>query len=119
MQKNLLKFLKGLKVDVLVDVRRFPRSKNSPYAMENLRAELSRNGIRYESLAESLGGFRRGGYEKYMETSEYKGGIRKLREISKGNNIAIMCLEPKSKHCHRKSIMQTLADLGAEVIPLE
>jgi len=117
--KPFVELLKGLKVDVLVDVRRFPRSKNRQFAMENLRAELLRHGIGYESPAESLGGFRRGGYERYMETFEYRDGIRKLREMSKSNIVAIMCLEPKSEHCHRRFIMQTLADLGAEVIPIE
>jgi len=117
--KDFVELLKGLKVDVLVDVRWFPRSKNPQFAMENLRAELSRHGIRYESLAESLGGFRRGGYEKYMETSEYEDGIRKLLQMSESCNAALMCLEPKSKHCHRRFIMQTLVDLGAEVIPIE
>lgn len=67
----------------------------------------------------SLGGFRRGGYEKYMETTEYKDGIKRLLEICKDENVAIMCLEPKSKYCHRRFIIQTITKMGVEVILME
>jgi len=117
--QGFIGLLKSLKVNVLVDVRRFPRSKNLQFAMENLKTELPKHGIKYECLGEALGGFRREGYQKYMETEEYKSGIRKLLEISERNTVAIMCVEPKSNYCHRRFIMQTIAKLGAEVIPIE
>jgi len=81
--------------------------------------ELPKRSIRYEFLGRSLGGFRRGGYKKYMETAEYKDGIKKLLEICEENSVAIMCLEPKSKYCHRGFIVQTLFKTGVEVILVE
>jgi len=111
--------LKGLKVGVLVDVRRFPQSRNPQFTIENLKMELPKRSIRYEFLGGSLGGYRRGGYEKYMETAEYKDGIKKLLEMCEEKSVAIMCLEPKSKYCHRRFIIQTLFKTGVEVILVE
>jgi len=111
--------LKSLKVDVVVDARRFPTSKNLHFTGENLKNELPKHGIRYEYLGHSLGGFRKGGYQKYTETVEYKNGIGRLVEISRANSVAIMCVEPKSRHCHRRFIVQSLAALGIETIHME
>jgi len=117
--QGFVELLKGLKVDVLVDVRRFPTSKNLHFTGENLKNELPKHRIKYEYLGESLGGFRKGGYQKYTETVEYKNGIGRLLEISKDNNVAVMCVEPKSRCCHRRFIIQTLAALGIEAIHIE
>ena len=111
--------LKTLKIAVLVDVRRFPKSKNPEFTKENLEIELPKSGIKYECMSETLGGFRRGGYQKHMETEEYKGGIKRLLELAKESNIAIMCVEPNYKYCHRRFIMQTLLEMGVNVVPVE
>ena len=116
---SFIRLLKDLEVDVLVDVRRFPRSRNPEFTAENLGCELPKNGMRYEFLGEALGGFRRGGYETYAETAEYKEAIRRLLQMAEKDTVAIMCLEHKSKHCHRRFIMQTLSELGVEVVPVE
>ncbi len=106
-------------MDVLVDIRRFPKSKNPQFTRENLAWELSRNGIRYKYMGDILGGYRRGGYERYMETEEYRRGIEMLlREAEKGR-VAIMCLEKKSKFCHRRFIIRSLSEIGVEVVQIE
>ena len=117
--QDFVKHLKTFEIGVLVDVRRFPTSKNPEFKRENLEIELPRLGIRYVCMSETLGGFRKGGYKKYTETEEYKAGIKQLLEMAKETNIAIMCVEPKSKHCHRRFITQTLSDMGISVIVLE
>ncbi len=116
---DFVELLKGLKVGLLIDLRRFPRSKNPQFSMEHLESELPKHGIRYEFLDGSLGGFRRVGSKNYMETTEYKDGIKKLLEICKDENVAIICLEPKSKYCHSRFIIQTLTKMGVEVILVE
>ncbi len=117
--RSFIECLKTLGIKALVDVRRFPISKNLSFKMEDLRKKLEKNGIRYICLSNSLGGFRKGGYKKHMETKEYKEGIRKLIEASNEGPVAMMCLESKSKYCHRRFITQTLSDLGVEVTLLE
>ena len=117
--QEFVRRLKSLEIGVLVDVRRFPKSKNPDFTRENLEIELPKSGIRYECMSETLGGFRRGGYQKHMETEDYKSGIKRLLEMAKESNIAIMCVEPNHKYCHRRFIMQTLSDMGVNVVPVE
>jgi len=63
--QEFVEFLKDLGIGILVDVRRFPRSKNPCSNRENLKAELNKHRIRYVFMGETLGGYRRGGYDKY------------------------------------------------------
>lgn len=117
--QEFIKYLKMLEIDVLVDVRRFPKSKNPEFIKENLEIVLPKLGIRYECMSETLGGFRRGGYQKYTETEEYKSGIRRLLEMAKERNVAIMCIERSYKYCHRRYIIETLSHSGVNVVPVE
>jgi len=117
--QGFIEHLKRLGVNMLVDVRRFPRSKKPEFNGENLKVELPKHSVRYEYMGDTLGGFRRGGYQKYMETDEYEDGIRRLLKASKTGTVAIMCVERKSRYCHRRFIMQTLAERGVKVIPVE
>jgi len=117
--EDFIDALKGLGVGILIDVRRFPTSKNPDFMGENLKTELPKHGIRYVYMGDLLGGYRRGGYRRYMETEEYMKGIRRLLELAKIDNIAIMCLERKSKYCHRRFIIETLSKMGIETIEIE
>ncbi len=117
--REFIDYLKALEVGVLVDVRRFPASKNPEFMGKNLEVELPKWGIKYEFMGETLGGFRRGGYRRHMDTDSYKDGIKQLLEMSKESSVAIMCVERSFKHCHRRFIMQTLSGVGANVIAAE
>lgn len=117
--QGFVEILKGLKVDVLVDVRRFPTSKNVYFTGENLKNELPLHGMKYEYLGHLLGGFRKGGYQKYTETAQYRNGIERLIEISGAHTVAIMCVEQKSRYCHRRFIVQSLTALGIEAVHIE
>src|ERR671925_256074 len=69
-------------VTQLVDVRHFPRSRRNPqFNQEALSAELPKRGIVYEWMGETLGGFRSGGYESYMETPQFAEGIERLKTL--------------------------------------
>jgi len=103
-------------VDLVVDVRRFPRSKDESYLRENLERELPRRGIKYVYLGDLLGGFRRGGYEKYMESEDYMRGITRLLELAEVHRLAIMCVERNVRGCHRRHISRTLEEAGVEVV---
>jgi len=117
--QDFIEHLKTYEIGVLVDVRRFPTSKNPEFKRKHLEVELPKLGIRYVCMSETLGGFRKGGYKKYTETEEYKAGIKQLLEMAEETNIAITCVEPKSKYCHRRYIAQTLSEIGTSVILLE
>jgi uncharacterized protein (DUF488 family) len=116
--QDFIQFLKGHDIEVLVDVRRFPTSKNPEFIRENLQSKLQRNGVKYECMSETLGGFRKGGYEKYVETETFLKGIRRLLELAENGNVAIMCLERSSKYCHRKFIDAALDKKGINVVDI-
>jgi uncharacterized protein (DUF488 family) len=105
-------------VAFLVDVRRFPRSKVLEYNKESLEAKLPQFGISYIFMGDTLGGFRQGGYLKYMDSESYQSGISKLLELGERGNLALMCKERSEAGCHRRYIGETLANKSIKTIPL-
>jgi uncharacterized protein (DUF488 family) len=116
--KEFLDILKNLNIEILVDIRHFPSSKKFPwFTKENLERELSKKGVKYIWL-EELGGYRKGGYEKYTKSEEYLKGIKKLIGFvvgKPGKNIGIMCAEIKWWKCHRRFVADTLVEMGFDV----
>lgn len=112
---DFISLLKKHNVDIVIDVRRFPKSKYPEYMKENLELELPKLGIRYAFMGDTLGGFRRG-YKKYMKTEAYMKGIKNLLDLTKQGKVAIMCLERSPKGCHRRYISQTLKELDVKVV---
>jgi len=115
---RFVELLKRHGIDLVVDVRRFPKSKDEHYLRENLERELPKHGISYVYLGDLLGGFRRGGYEKYMESEDYMRGISRLLELAEEHKVVIMCVERNVRGCHRRYISRTLEEAGVEVIHL-
>jgi uncharacterized protein (DUF488 family) len=105
-------------ISLVVDIRRFPRSKMPEYNKESLEAKLPQFGISYIWMGETLGGLRRGGYPKYMESDDYQAGITKLLELAEQGNIVLMCKERTDAACHRRYIVETLTNNGIKTIPL-
>jgi uncharacterized protein (DUF488 family) len=105
-------------ISLVVDVRRFPGSKMPEYNKESIEAKLPQFGISYIWMGETLGGLRRGGYPKYMESDDYQAGISKLLELAEQVNIVLMCKERTDAGCHRRYIVETLTSNGIKTIPL-
>lgn len=112
---EFIALLKENNVTAVIDVRRFPKSSNIEFNRENLERTLKGYGIKYIFLGESLGGFVKGGYEKYMETQKFKEGFNALIEIAGSEVVALMCKERNIKHCHRRFIAQRLESFGIKV----
>jgi len=118
--KSFEKFVKSLKqnkVELLIDVRRFPRSKYPDFVKNALRKKLAREGIEYLHLPE-LGGFR-GGFERYMKSLEFKRGVKKLMGLIQRKTCCIMCRESKSVYCHRRYILAHLRSLKVKTVDLK
>ena len=109
-----LSLLKEHGIEIVVDVRRFPRSKDEDYNREVLEENLGAQGIRYVFMGETLGGFR-GGYEAYTKTETYRQGIEQLLDLLREGRVALMCLERNPKWCHRRYICETLEEMGIQV----
>lgn len=113
---QFLKLLKEYNIQVLIDVRRWPSSKISHFCKEDLEKWLSDFGISYIWLGDSLGGYRKGGYEKYMTSKAFLNGVNQILQIAKRNRVCLMCLEISPKFCHRRFISSYLNKLGVSVI---
>jgi len=113
--EELLKMLKAKGVEVLVDLRAFPRSRIKGFNREELEGALKRNGVEYLWLGDKLGGFRRGGYEKYVQSDGFREGIETVLSVARNKRVCLMCLERDRRLCHRRFIVEALKELGAEV----
>ncbi|MCK4802137.1 DUF488 domain-containing protein [bacterium] len=117
-QDDFLKTLKDWGVKTLVDVRRFPTSKYERFKRENLDTLLFSSEIEYVYMGKDMGGFRKGGYEAYVKTKEYKQALKSLQKLAKKNPAVIMCCERLPAGCHRRYISQSLKKLGWKVVDI-
>jgi len=115
--EDFIAILKKNRVELVADVRRFPGSRKYPwFCRESLETSLKDNGIGYIWLGESLGGFRKGGYEAHTETGEFREGIEKLESLALANRVSFMCAEAFEGRCHRKHIARELEKRGWQVV---
>ncbi len=114
--EEFLKVLKAYGIERVVDVRRFPTSRYEHFKRENLKDLLESEGIEYIYMGRELGGYRRGGYEAYMEREEFKEAIGLLETLGREKTTAFLCSERLPWRCHRRFIGMALARRGWEVI---
>lgn len=128
---EFLALLQSFKIEVLVDVRRFPGSRKYPqFDLENLEKSLPENGIAYRHL-EDLGGRRPAhkdsentrwhnasfrGYADYMETEPFRKAISDLEKTAEKQTTVIMCAEAVWWRCHRSMISDFLKVNGWTVL---
>jgi uncharacterized protein (DUF488 family) len=112
---EFISLLKQYEIKALIDVRRFPTSKLEYFKKENLKQSMEKAGIEYIHI-EELGGYRSGGYTKYMQTKEFKRGFENLLKIASRKQTAIMCSQLLFFRCHRRFISNELVKLGFEVL---
>jgi uncharacterized protein (DUF488 family) len=105
------------KIEAIADVRRFPTSKKYPqFERQNFHSELSKNNIQYVWLGEYLGGYRKGGYQLYMQRETFLLGINELIKIAERQVTAFMCAEKLYFRCHRRFIADHLFQLGWKIV---
>lgn len=121
-------------VTQLVDIRKIPKSRHNPqFGQEALAEHLASVGIQYVYLKE-LGGLRSGtvtdttnagwrnrsfrNYANYMQTEQFKDGIKRLIELSSHSTTAIMCAEAVPWRCHRSLVGDALLVRGFSVLDI-
>ncbi|WP_442794444.1 DUF488 domain-containing protein [Pelobium manganitolerans] len=129
--EDFLAILQQYQIELLVDVRRYPGSRKFPqFNSQTLQGLLAINGINYFHL-KSLGGRRRPNpeskntawrhpafraYADFMETDEFKKGIKKLEVLGQSQRAVIMCSEVLWWRCHRSLIADYLKAEGWRVM---
>ena len=119
--QDFIELLNAHRIELLVDVRRWPMSRRHPhFNRETLAVSLEANGIVY-SWRQDLGGFRKAdpnslnstwrvttfrAYADFMLTEKFARIMRELEPLANQRRIAIMCAEAVHWRCHR----QLLAD---------
>ena len=115
--EEFLALLNNYKIDIVMDVRRFPQSQKFPqYNQQAPEKYLKKSGIKYFWLGDLLGGYRKGGYEKYTKTAESKQGLTKLVSCAQAGQAAIMCTEALWFRCHRRFIADCLMRKGHKIL---
>jgi len=114
--EEFLRLLQSYGIKQVLDVRSFPVSRRFPhFSRENLEKALSKANVAYFWLGKELGGYRKGGYEAFMESEVFQQGLLKLIELARQEISAIMCAERFPWRCHRRFISQKLEERGFEV----
>lgn len=114
-EEDFIEILLSYDIKILIDVRSFPKSKIPVFTREDLENLLKREGINYIFLGKELGGFRKGSYEAYTKTEDFKKGIDKLENIAETGNAVLICAERFPWKCHRRWIARELHWRGWQI----
>jgi len=110
--EDFIEIISGYNIEVVIDVRSFPTSKLDHFKRINLESLLKKEMFEYYYLGKELGGFRKGGYEKYTHTDEFAYGVDKLEGIASVKTSVIICAEHFPWKCHRRFIARALQKKG-------
>ncbi len=114
---EFLAILQEYSIKKVFDVRRFPKStRYCHFNRESLSRTLEQAGYSYLWVGELLGGYRRGGYEKYRTRPEYGRGLAQIEKIAVDMLSVLVCAEKLPWKCHRLQIAQDLINTGWKVI---
>lgn len=130
---ELVRLLREVGADFIVDVRSIPRSRTNPqFNADTLPDTLAGDQIGYRHVAR-LGGLRGGqkeqavlgndfwqnasfrNYADYAATLDFKTGMAELHDIGRNHVCAIMCAEAVWWRCHRRIITDYLLADGHRV----
>jgi uncharacterized protein (DUF488 family) len=114
-EEDFVEILLDYDIKTLVDVRSFPKSKMPIFTRENLVNLLKKEGINYVFLGKELGGFRKGGYEAYTATEDFRRGVEMIEDIALSGASVIICAERFPWKCHRRWIARELHRRGWQV----
>ena len=125
--------LTGPPIELVVDVRAFPRSRTNPqFNIDVLPASLAAQGVDYRHVAE-LGGRRHRArdappspnlfwrndsfrnYADYAMSDEFARAMQQLRGLAQARTCAIMCSEALWWRCHRRIIADYALAAGIPV----
>lgn len=125
-----LKLLNAHRIELLIDVRRWPMSRRHPhFNRETLAASLADKGLDY-IWRQDLGGFRKAAhdspntawrvatfraYADFMLTDDFARIIGEIESLARRQRVALMCAEAVPWRCHRQLLADALLVRGWSV----
>ena len=118
--ERFIELLVPFEVDLLVDVRSYPRSRFAPWSnRDQLECNLARIGMEYLWAGDRLGGMPRGPnrsmdsettsvgewYEQRAREPDFEAGIVEVSRLARGKRLAVMCSEGDASRCHRSLLL--------------
>ena len=129
--ENFIELLRAHRIDLLIDVRRWPMSKRYPhFNREALTLSLEENGIGY-NWRQDLGGFRKAeanspntawrvatfrAYADFMLTENFAQIMHEIDSIANEHRIVLMCAEAVHWRCHRQLLADAFLVRGWSVL---
>jgi len=130
--EQFIGILKEYKIEVVVDIRRFPSSRKFPwFNKEFMEKELEKYGMKYMWKGEKLGGrlkprkesrnvaIKSPGFRAYadmMQTDEFAKEVEKLIKLAKKKRICLICAEKLPWRCHRWFLSDFLVFKGEKIV---
>jgi len=127
---RLIELLEAHRIELLIDVRRWPMSKRYPhFNRDNLAASLADDGIDY-IWRQDLGGFRKAApdspnsawrvatfraYADFMLSADFVRIIAEVESIASVKRMTLMCAEAVPWRCHRQLLADALLVRGWSV----
>ena len=95
---EFIKTLRNNEIEVLVDVRTYPKSNRArQFNQESISESLSKNKIQYLYRGNNLGGL--------GENIDFDDTIFEISQMAINTRTVLMCSEGNPKKCHRYSIL--------------
>jgi uncharacterized protein (DUF488 family) len=114
--EEFLGLLRAHNLEMVADVRSFPKSRFPHFRREVLAQSLGEAGIGYAYLGKELGGRRPEGFEAYTQTSAYLQGIERLERLASRCRCVVLCAERLPERCHRRFIARSLEERGWQTV---
>jgi uncharacterized protein (DUF488 family) len=124
---DFINLLLANKIELVVDVRSAPYSKQYPHFNRNpLEVSLTKNSIKYIFLGDSVGGrsnnvndYSKGRvmYKKIAQKEDYISSINLIISLSSEHKTALMCSEKDPLECHRTLLVsRTIEKLQVKIL---
>ncbi|MBL7197015.1 MAG: DUF488 domain-containing protein [Candidatus Omnitrophica bacterium] len=116
LEEEFIRLLLEHGIKNVIDIRRNPTCQVEYFDKKHLETKLSTRNIKYFYLGKELGDFQNGNYQSFVQTTNFKISLIRLKEIAVGDVTAIICFEKHPSQCHRRFIASALENEGWRVI---
>ena len=117
--ERFLELLEAAKIELVMDVRSFPRSRWPQFNGDALRDRLDVAGIGYRYFGTELGGHSdttTASYQEIAKSASFRESLKLVTNIAGDRRSALMCSEHEPLECHRCLLVgRYLADQGRKV----